>query len=98
MKMSMQPYYKAGSIKNLDFEVISLSRKKTKPKTTGKSTCVDVRVCCAVELASKQIAKVKDNSETPELMKPIYLQINSSRVIDFSVQISARAKVKVFLS
>lgn len=60
--------------------------------------CVHVCVCCAVQLASKQTAKVKGKSETPELTKPIYLQINSSWVIDFSVQIGARAKIKIFLS
>lgn len=60
--------------------------------------CVCMCVCCAVQLASKQMAKVKGKSETPELTKPIYLQINSSWVIDFSVQIGARAKIKILLS
>lgn len=60
--------------------------------------CVHVCVCCAAELASKQMAKLKGSSETPELMEPIYLQINSSWEIDFSVQIGTRTKIKVFLS
>lgn len=28
--------------------------------------CVHMCVCCAEELASKQMTKAKDNSETPE--------------------------------
>lgn len=55
--------------------------------------CVHVCVCCAVELACKQMARAKGKSETPEPMEPIYLQISGSWVTDFSVQTGARAKI-----